>query len=381
IKPGDALGKLVALAQKNPNVIPTLARQLAQEDSIPEAAVPILTKALLDEGQTDFVRSLAVMALVKTDNAAAFEAMNEVLPKLAKSRTGYLKEIQSAALAFMDAPRLENFHQKFEEQAAALNGEQSRWAEQVLIKLAKRKSGAPESRMMTAKALEDGWAASPQRRKQIMSAMMALKTTHRPLEKAVVLAREDADESVRKIAVSTITNLKLDPEKILAEDKPSGPVIATLKGEDVIREVEKSKGNSGRGEQLFVQQGCVSCHTIALGEPLKGPYLGTIAQTYNRKELAEAILYPNKTIAQGFVTSVYTLKDGTTQMGFVVQEGAKAVALRNIAGQEISIAVEQIAKHETDPRSMMPEGLVGNLSVKDFASLLDYLADLAKVGK
>ncbi|NBV85346.1 MAG: heme-binding domain-containing protein [Verrucomicrobia bacterium] len=381
IKPGDALGKLVALAQESPEVIPTLARQLAQEESIPEAAVPILTKALLDEKQTDFVRSLAVVALVKTDNAPAFEAMHEVLPKLAKSRTGYLKEIQTAELAFMDAPRLENFHQRFEEEAAALQGEQSKWAEQVLIKLAKRKSGAPESRIMTGKALEEGWAASPQRRKQIMSAMMALKTTYRPLEKALVLALEDADESVRKTAASAITSLKLDPEKILAEDKPSGPVIATLQGEDVIREVEKKKGNAGRGEQLFVQQGCVNCHTTALGEPLKGPYLGTIAQTYNRRELAEAILYPNKTIAQGFVTSVYTLKDGTTHMGFVVQEGAKSVTLRNIAGQEIAVAVEQIAKHETDPRSMMPEGLVGNLSVTDFASLLDYLADLAKGGK
>ncbi|MEI6715647.1 MAG: heme-binding domain-containing protein [Verrucomicrobiota bacterium] len=381
IKPGDALGKLVALAQNNAEVIPTLARQLAQEESIPEAAIPILTKALLDEKQTDFVRSLAVMALVKTDNAAAFEAMNDVLPALSKSKTGYLKEVQTAASAFLDAPRLENFHQRFEEQAAAMAGDRSKWAEQILIKLAKRTSGAPESRMMTAKALEEGWAASPQRRKQIMSAMMALKTTYRPLEKALVLAREDADESVRKVALSAITSLRLDPEKILAAHKPSGPMIATLKGDDVIRDVESSKGDVGRGEQLFVQQGCVNCHTTALGQPLKGPYLGTIAQTYNRKELAEAILYPNKTIAQGFVTSVYTLKDGTTQMGFVVQEGAKSVTLRNIAGQEVSIAMEQVSKHETDPRSMMPEGLVGNLSVKDFASLLDYLVALAKVGK
>jgi hypothetical protein len=41
----------------------------------------------------------------------------------------------------------------------------------------------------------------------------------------------------------------------------------------------------------------------------------------------------------------------------------------------------QIAERKTDPKSMMPEGLVGNLSVKDFASLLDYLDALAKGGK
>jgi putative heme-binding domain-containing protein len=381
IKPGDALGKLVTLAQNNPEVIPTLARQLAQEDSIPAAAVPILAKALLDEKQSDFVRSLAVISLVKTDSAEAFDALLQVMPKFTKSTTGYGSEVQKAQNAFFDAPKLENFHQKFEDMAAAMKSADAKWADQVLIKLAKRTTGAPESRMMSEKALQDGWAASPERRKQIMSAMTALRTSHRTLENAIVLARNDADESVKKAAEATITALKLNPDKILEAAKPTGPMIATLKGEDVIKDVEKTKGDVGRGEQLFVQQGCVNCHTTAQGQPLKGPYLGTIAQTYNRKELAEAILYPNKTIAQGFVTSVYTLKDGSTQMGFVVQEGAKVVTMRNIAGQEIAIQVDQVAKHETDPRSMMPEGLVGNLSVKDFASVLDYLVALAKGGK
>ncbi|MEY2598551.1 MAG: hypothetical protein RLZZ142_810 [Verrucomicrobiota bacterium] len=381
IKPGDALGKLVALAEQNAEVLPTLARQMAQEDTIPEAAVPLLVKALRDVSQSDLTRSMAVMALVKTDSKEAMEAMLEVLPHFTKSTTGYGSEVQKAQKAFLDSPKLENAHQRFEALAATAKGPEGKWAETIVISLAKRTSGAPESRMMAAKALEEGWESGAARRKQILSAMLALRASYRPLEKRVVLAREDADASVAKLAAEAMKQLRLDPEKILAADKPSGPAIAGIDGQKVLDEVARVKGDVGRGEQLFVQQGCVNCHTTAQGQPLKGPYLGTIAQTYNRRELAEAILYPNKTIAQGFVTNLFTLKDGSIQMGFIVQEGAEKITLRNIAGQEVPVSMAQIAERKTDPKSMMPEGLVGNLSVKDFASLLDYLDALAKGGK
>jgi putative heme-binding domain-containing protein len=67
-------------------------------------------------------------------------------------------------------------------------------------------------------------------------------------------------------------------------------------------------------------------------------------------------------------------------MGFVVQEAADKIMVRNIAGQEIAIAVDQVTSRATDPKSLMPEGLLGNLAVKDFAALLDYLEALAKGG-
>lgn len=381
IKPGDALGKLVALAQQNAEVLPTLARQMAQEEVIPEAAIPLLAGALRDASQSDLTRSMAVMALVKTDSKEAMEAMIEVLPHFNKSTTGYGSDVQRAQKTFMDSPKLENAHQRFETLAAAAQGPEAKWAEMIVITLAKRTSGAPESRIMTAKALEEGWESGPVRRKQILSALMSLRSSYRPFEKRVVLALQDADSSVAKLAQEAVKQLKLDPEKVLAADKPGGPLISGQDGLKVLDEVARVRGDAARGEQLFVQQGCVNCHTTAQGHPLKGPYLGTIAQTYNRRELAEAILYPNKTIAQGFVTNVFTLKDGSVQMGFIVQEGAQKIVLRNIAGQEVELSAPQIAVRKTDPKSMMPEGLAGNLSVRDFASLLDYLEALGKGGK
>ncbi len=378
IKPGDAIGKLIKMAESNPAVIPTLARQLSQEDTVPTQAVPILLGVLRDKEQPTFTRAMAAIALAKVGGEQVFMALFETLPTIPSGGNG--SDLDKAKYAFWDAPQLENFHQKFEELAASAKGEAAKQADVILLKLARRNTGAPESRIQSQKALEEGWQASTARRMQIMRAMMIARTFP-ALDLKLVAALEDEDASVRKLAADTLKTLRLDPAKILAAAKPSGPLISTLKGEEVIKAVVGTKGDRSRGEQLFTQQGCITCHTVAQGQPLKGPYLGTIAQTYNRTELAEAILYPSKTIAQGFATNVFTLKDGAIQMGFVVQEEADKVRIRNIAGQEMTLENSNIAKRTTDEKSLMPEGLLGNLAVKDFASLLDYLEALAKGGQ
>jgi putative heme-binding domain-containing protein len=379
IKPGDAIGKLIQLAGGNAEVIPTLARQLAQEETIPAQAVPLLLRTLRDSQQSTFNRSMAAIALAKADDAEAFLSLFEILPAIPGGGNG--SDLDKAKNAFYNAPRLENYHQRFEELAAKTQDPLAREADLVLLKLAKRTSGAPESRLMTIKALEDGWKSSPNRRIQIINAMKQARTSLNALELPLIQALDDPDSAVKSAANGLVKQLKLDPEKILAAAKPSGPLIGSLKGEEVLKDVAKFRGDRVRGEALFVQQGCSNCHTVAQGQPLKGPYLGTIAQTYKRAELAEAILYPNKTISQGFATNVFTLKDGSAQLGFVVKEGPETIQIRNIAGQEITIPSASIASRATDSRSMMPEGLLGNLSVKEFAGILDYLEQLAKEAK
>ena len=75
---------------------------------------------------------------------------------------------------------------------------------------------------------------------------------------------------------------------------------------------------------------------------------------------------------------MFTLKDGTVSVGFVTREAADKVTVRNIAAQESTFDVKDIVKRETLPTSLMPPGLVNNLTVKELAGLLDYLESLAK---
>jgi putative heme-binding domain-containing protein len=223
--------------------------------------------------------------------------------------------------------------------------------------------------------LAEGWK-NPKRALQILRAAEKMKDNSQ--QEQIVAALQNADPQVAKLAAEVVKKNKIDPAKVAAAAKPSGPAIATLKVDDVIESVLKTKGDRARGEQLFTSVGCVACHTVKQGEPLKGPFLGNIADTYKRRELAEAILIPNKTLAQGFVTNNFTLKDGTVHMGFVTQEAADKVSVRNVAAQEIVMKVSDIAKRETLEISMMPPGLVNSLTVSDLASVLDYLEGLAK---
>lgn len=378
IQPGDALGKLVDLAKKDRSVLPTLARQLAQEETVPTDAIPLLVSVLQDPEQPTFIRAMAVIALVKTDDGEAFKTMSSVLANLKGGGNG--SEVSKAKDAFWNAPKLENHHQYFENLAAIAAGAEKSWALQVLFKLAKRNSGSPESRQMSRAALEKEWNAGGKRRVAVMQSAADAKSNL--FDAHIVEAMNDPDPVIAKAAENVVSKMRIDVAKVkTAAAKAKGPAIATLPAEDVLRTVAKLKGDVVRGEALFIQQGCVACHTVAAGQPLKGPYLGNIAQTYKRSELAESILYPNKTIAQGFATHTLTLKDQSVQTGFVIQESAEKVTLRNIGGQEVSIATASIASRSTDPRSMMPEGLVNPLSEYDFASLLDYLESLAKQPK
>jgi len=377
IRPSGAVGKLIELTQQDAAMAPTLALQLAHEESVPSEAVPLLLPTLLDAKQSDRTRALTIQALVKTENPKALEVVLEILPTF-KNTSGFAADVQKAHAAFLKAPHLEKVQAQLIRLAAANKGESSQWADTVLIHLAKRTSGTPESRKMATKAIEDGWESGAQRRIQLMQAISSMNTSYQPLEKALALALEDENEAVRKSADTNLKSLHLDPESILGSDRPSGPLISTLNGTETLSRVVHLKGDAKRGEQIFTQLGCIQCHTTSQREPIKGPYLGAIGQTYTRAQLAESILYPNKTIAQGFATQLLKLTDGSTQTGFIIQETTESITLRNGTGQDTIIPTESISERVTEPKSMMPDGLLGNLHLRDFASLLEYLVNLSK---
>ncbi len=158
-----------------------------------------------------------------------------------------------------------------------------------------------------------------------------------------------------------------------------GKVIANLGYEEVMAGALGAKGDAKLGEQLFLRQGCVACHTITKDGPQKGPYLGEVAKQYGRSELIESIVKPNEKMSQGFTTRWFDMKDGQRLMGFVTSEGADAIELRNIVGQVVQIKSADIVKRGEDKNSMMPAGLVANLTPEELGSLLAYFESL--VGK
>ena len=85
---------------------------------------------------------------------------------------------------------------------------------------------------------------------------------------------------------------------------------------------------------------------------------------------------PDVKIAQGFDTFVYTMKDKMVYTGFTVSESADTIKIRQITGIENELKVKEIVSREEIKQSMMPPGLVNNLTPEQFADLLAYLESL-----
>lgn len=365
----EAQQRILELAKKDPKVLPELAAQMAGAEEIPAEAVPLLVGLVRQVGPVGPTPlSQAIIALSKTDSADGVSATLAALEPLKKLPDSG-KDYDAAFSAFLNAPKLENHHQLVEQIAEKGEWPVSMYANAALLNLANRKTGSPESIQLTQKALDKGWA-DPKHRKLIIDAISASK--HMPSASKVLAALDDPDAEVKGAAERAAKAMRI--QKI--EDKT--PKIMTLKPEEALAAVLKEKGNVALGEQIFTKATCVACHTVKETEAQKGPYLGNIAQTYKRPDLAQNILDPNKTIAQGFASEMITLKDGTQQMGFITLEGANEVKLRNIASQEFTFKTADIKERQKLPMSMMPPGLMMNFTVKEFASLLDYLESLVK---
>lgn len=148
--------------------------------------------------------------------------------------------------------------------------------------------------------------------------------------------------------------------------------------EDVMLAMAKIKGNSSLGKGLFAKQGCIACHSLNKGEPLKGPFMGQIGSIMSREQIAESILKPNASISQGFATVQIDAKGDKSYMGFVTAESATKITLRDISGQVTNIKTSDIIKRKELETSMMPTGLANALSYEDFASLITFLSEQKK---
>jgi hypothetical protein len=63
-------------------------------------------------------------------------------------------------------------------------------------------------------------------------------------------------------------------------------------------------------------------------------------------------------------------------VGFVTSEAAELLVMRDAQGVEHRVDKATIEERTKLPTSVMPEGLVADLSLSEFASLLDYIEDM-----
>jgi len=370
---GASLDKLLALAASDTSVEPVLVQQLARAQTVPPGAHALLARNATAENTPSAVRTAAITALAKADlNADTTRALLTGVAALRKSK-GDGTLVEAATEAFLNSTFVEKQLATLTAEAAKAGGDTSLWADTALLRIHDRLKDKQKGKAEIAAAFDAGWA-EPKRRAQLIEA--SIGANKKTLAPKILAAVSDTDKAVVAAAKKAVDRLKLET------GPATGPLIGTLKVDDVLAAVMNTKGTVARGKDVYAQLGCANCHTVSPNEPARGPILSQVATIYKRRELAEAILIPSKTIAQGFAANRFVMKDGETEYeGFVISEAADKIIARLVTAQEIVIKPADIAKRSKLEKSLMPDGLAAGISVSDLASLVDYLESLAHGGK
>lgn len=147
---------------------------------------------------------------------------------------------------------------------------------------------------------------------------------------------------------------------------------------DVEKAYVENKKNADyeNGANFFRASLCVSCHSIKGIGGNSGPELTQVGTRFSIKDIAEAIIYPSKTVSDRYRNTIYHLKDGTILIGRLIEETQEEIEISvNAFSPEITSRIRKtdIVKTEESAQSAMPPALINSLNEKELSDLLTFL--------
>jgi len=151
------------------------------------------------------------------------------------------------------------------------------------------------------------------------------------------------------------------------KDDPLAPWREALEG-----------GDAAAGRAIFLERRdvqCVRCHKLEgqggeVGAPIEG-----IGAKKSREYLLEALVDPNRTIAEGWGQTAFQLEGGSVEVGRVERESEADVVLVLADGMKRTLAKKDIRARKA-ALSAMPQDLAKPLSKRDLRDLVAFLSSL-----
>jgi putative heme-binding domain-containing protein len=231
----------------------------------------------------------------------------------------------------------------------------------------------PASSQSTADALQSH-SSTP--------SVVGLPTT---LREAELLARqlgrgELSPDTVEPILIAAAEHPDLLVQDLFAGYQPEARRRKTLGSQMVPEHILPLTGSAERGERLFWHTPavtCQACHNFRQPEKQIGPNLTQIMPVRQRHELLQSLWKPSEQIEPRYRTMVVETTAGAIISGLLISENEDSVTLRDARGEDRTILVADIESRETSALSLMPEGLLKDLTAQEVADLLSYLESIA----
>jgi putative heme-binding domain-containing protein len=204
-----------------------------------------------------------------------------------------------------------------------------------------------------------------------------LQSTEGALALAVQMHRGllSADDFAAALATAAASG-KSEIRGLFETFVPESKRRATLGASVDPRVILDRRGDHDRGKLIFFSDGarCRACHELDDRAKSLGPTLAEINKKYPRlDELIPHVLRPSQKIDDPFAAYTLVRADGTIVTGLLVEQSEKRVVLKTVEKQTVAVARGDIEELRRSEKSLMPEGVLADLTAQEAADLFEYI--------
>ena len=140
-----------------------------------------------------------------------------------------------------------------------------------------------------------------------------------------------------------------------------------------LKKLDWDSGEAEKGGMVFQKLQCASCH--GTGRAF-GPRLEGVTQRLGRNDLLTAIVNPDAQVSDRYRTTLFETADGLFLSGSIIYENVDGVTIRESNGQTVRLNRDQIEAQRRSGKSIMPTGLLDQVTDQEVVDLMAYLKTL-----
>ncbi len=193
--------------------------------------------------------------------------------------------------------------------------------------------------------------------------------------------------AIQKMSAAEKTAL----ESLLAKEPETRDPYADLKARPLVKNwtmadlqdlmtADVSQRDLENGKKMFAIAACYKCHRISGNGGIVGPDVTLAGYRFNTHDLLETIVDPSKSISDQYEATIFLLQDGRVVTGRVANLNGDQYQIQEdmiVPGNFTAIKVPDIEEMKPSKVSLMPNGLLDNLTKDEIADLLAYLKSTA----
>jgi putative heme-binding domain-containing protein len=140
-------------------------------------------------------------------------------------------------------------------------------------------------------------------------------------------------------------------------------------------------GDRGRGKLIFSRDGarCKNCHEVSDKQKSLGPTLLEITKKFPKTaDLLPHVFQPSLKIEEPLAAYTAVVDDGRIINGLILEQSDREVVLKTAERQLVRIPRTNLEELRKSPKSLMPEGVLGDLTAQEAADLFEYIRYLGE---